>query len=221
MGLLALAVAVGCGDDPVRPPATGPGPVRFDQLTVGQRSRYLFFICDHYGSPAQGTQTYAPDTLQLVVAGQDGDGFRIEESLTPGSASLHGAMNVLDPDSTYTYWLQIVGDSLWVDARTRSRIFWAPTERYYPLAPVAGPETQFVGWQPDLRYHESLVTAYVRDHTQLGQSFDRLNLLMDNRAMQYDAAGDLFAYAADHGLVRWASYSWWTRGGTGWDLVPS
>ncbi len=218
--LAVLAISVGCVDQTVSPPAE-PGPVRFDRPAVGQRSRYLFFTCDHYGSPTQGTQTYAPDTLQWVVRDRNGEWLRIEESLTPGSASLHGATNVSDPDSIYSYWLQIVDDSLWVDARTHSRILWSRTEHLYPLAPVAGPQTQFIGWQPDLPYHESLVTASVRDHAQLEQQFDRLNLLMDNRDMQFDGHGRFFAYAAESGFVRWATYGWWTRSGHGWDLLPN
>lgn len=219
--LIVLALACGCGEDPARPAPEG-GPVRFDQPALGQRSLYLFFSCDHYGSPAQATQTYAPDTLQLLVVRREGDEFRLEESLTPGSASRHGATNVTDPESTYTYTLRVAGDSLRVQEHTRSRIFstWRGIKSTYPLVPIAGPETHFAGWQPELPYHESLVTASVRDHTQQGQHYERLNLVMDNRGMQVDGPGCFFAYAQEQGLVRWAFYSWWTRAGHGWDLLP-
>lgn len=220
-GVVALAITVGgCDSEPVVPAATGVGPVRFDEPAVGQRSRYLFFFCDHYGNPVQGTQIYAPDTLQLFVANLDGNRFRIEESLTMGSASRHGATNVTDAESTYTYWLQVDGDSLLVPTDIPSRIFWTRLQRDLPLGTISGPETRFVGWQPDLPYHESLVTASVVDHTQFGHSFDRLNLLMDNRMMQVDGPGFMFAYAAETGLVRWAYYRWWGRLGSGWDLLP-
>ena len=219
--LVALAItAVSCDDEPVVPAETAIGPVRFDRPAVGQRSRYLFFYCDHYGNPTQGTQTYAPDTLQLLVADVEGNRFRIEESLTMGSASRHGAKNVTDAESTYAYWLQVDGDSLLVPMRYPSRIFWTRLQRDLPLSAIEGPETQFIGWQPTISYHESLVTAYVPNHVQFGQSFDRLNLLMDNRMMQADGPGFMFAYTDEYGLVRWAYYEWWGRYGTGWDLLP-
>jgi len=225
LALFAWALlAGGCKDDPVHPPAAGLDHVRFDALAVGQRSHYLYFLCTHYGDPNQGTQTYEPDTLMLVVAGQEGDRFRIEESLTAGSDSRHGAGHVSDPDTTYTYWMQSTGDSLFVldpegSSSLGSRIFLAGRQRF-PLAPVTGPLTTFTGWQPNLPYHEDLVTAYASNHVQFGRSFDRLNILQDNRDMQFDAPGYLFVYAGDHGLVRWAWYSWWTGEGTGWDLLP-
>ena len=219
-----VLVAGGCDDDPVHPQPAGLDHVRFDTLAVGQRSHYLYFRCTHYGDPSHGTQTYVPDTLMLVVAGQEGDRFRIEESLTAGSASRHGAGHLSDPDTTYTYWMQSMGDSLFVlnpegSSFLGSRIFLAGRQRF-SLAPVAGPLTTFIGWQPNLPYHESRVTAYASNHAQFGRSFDRLNILQDNRDMQFDAPGYLFAYAGDHGLARWARYSWWTLEGTGWDLLP-
>jgi hypothetical protein len=134
-----VLVAGGCNDDPVHPQPAGLDHVRFDALAVGQKSNYLYFVCTHYGDPSHGTQTYEPDTLMLVVAGQEGDRFRIEESLTADSASRHGAGHLSDPDTTYTYWMQSTGDSLFVlnpegSSFLGSRIFLAGRQRF-SLAP--------------------------------------------------------------------------------------
>lgn len=224
---LAIAVAgLSCDEDPAGPPPPPHQNLRFDALQVGQRSLYVFFSCDHYGNPSAGTSTYAPDTLMLVVSARDADGFLIRESLTPGSASRHGASNVPDPDAIYEHHLQVADDSVFVikpqgmSWYEGSRIFVARTQRF-ALAPVASPQTTFIGWQPDLPYHEDIRTAFVGGHQQLGGAFDGLNILQDNRAMATDGPGYLFAYAANHGLVRWAYYSWWTQAGSGWDLLPA
>jgi hypothetical protein len=213
----AFLLVAACDDDPVQPPPGTPGdPLRFDQLAIGQRSHDLFFHCDHYGDPPRGTQIYRPDTLLVRIVGQDGDRFRVEESLTPGSASRHGATNVWDPDTTYVYWLQSSADSLFVFKQPGS----FPSQGSRIFTPIAAPETAFIGWQPDLAYHESIASAFVLHHQQLGQAFERLNVLQDNRQMAVDGSGYLFAYSGEHALVRWATYGWWTAAGHGWDLLP-
>jgi hypothetical protein len=216
-----------CDEDPTAPGATPPARnIRFDSLEVGQRSVYVFFWCDHYGYPSVGTSTYDQDTLLVEVRREDPEGFLIRESLTPGSVSHSGPPNVPDPDAIYEYHVQVHDDTLFVIKPQGtgwyegSRIFLARTDRF-ALAPVAAPQTYFVDWQPDLPYHEDLMTAFVPTHVQLDRPFDDLNILQDNRAMQTDGPGFLFAYAGNHGLVRWAYYSWWTQAGSGWDLLST
>jgi hypothetical protein len=224
----AIAIAVAsCSEDPAAPaPTAPPGNIRFDALQIGQRSLYVFFWCDHYGYPSIGTSVYDQDTLLVEVVREDPEGFLFRESLTPGSVSLAGPPNLPDPDAVYEYHVQVQDDTLSVikpqgtEWWEGSRIFLARADRF-ALAPVAAPQTYFVDWQPDLPYHEELMTAFVPEHDQLDGQFDDLNILQDNRAMQTDGPGFLFAYAGDHGLVRWAYYSWWTQAGTGWDLLPA
>src|SRR5262245_61259619 len=114
LALVALLLAAGCDDDPSQPSPQPPAssPIRFDQLAVGQESRYAFFHCTQYGAPGPGTQIYASDTLLVAVVSETAGRFRVTETLTPGSISRQDSTNIPDPDSVYSYSLEPTPDSL-------------------------------------------------------------------------------------------------------------
>ena len=145
--------------------------IRFNDMQIGQTSRYVLFKGEAYFEANNFNFTYLPDTLVLAIIGADANGYLVEEKLTPGSASLHGANHIYNADSVYRYYLAIENDT-------------------------------------------------VRQKAVPGQSFWIPNHLTDNRAMALDGPGSWYAYSAENGIVKTASYSWWTQEGLGWDLLP-
>ena len=239
--LLLLLLAAACHPEPellvtpvipatVYPTDTLPdlGQIHFNDLQIGQRSRYVYFHIDEASNFADTVIDYRPDTLVVVITGHDAAGFIVKEFITRGSVSHDTAVNaVYAGDSILTYRLRVDQDSLHFISQppitcwcTLSRIFLSP-DQALPLAPIPAPQTTFLGWQTALYESPDYDTAYVENFLHWGQTFDRLNIVWDNRAIAYDGGRILFAYSASHGLVRWGYRSSWLQTtGHGWDLLP-
>ena len=81
--LLALLLLGACADDaaPMARPAAEPpaGPIRFDQLAVGQRSQYAVLVGREYASSSQSPFEYVSGTLVAEIIDSDATGFRVRE----------------------------------------------------------------------------------------------------------------------------------------------
>ncbi len=203
------------------------GQIQFNNMQIGQRSRYLFFAIPNTNDTTTLID-YRPDTLVVAVAGQDAQGYLIREFMTRGSVSYDSMVNpVLYGDSVLTYHLRVENDSLYI---INPNVFWSVASRIFvtpdqalPLTPITSPQTTFVGWQTTLPsdFSSSYVPAYVANFTHWGQAFDHLNIIWDGRQTASDGNRFLFAYSPDHGLVRWATRgSFFQVSGYGWDLLP-
>jgi hypothetical protein len=53
-----------------------------------------------------------------------------------------------------------------------------------------------------------------------GVNYPFLNVLVENSPMATDRNGETYVYNKTAGLVRFSTYSYWTDGGPGWDLLP-
>ena len=201
------------------PPYTGP--IRFDSLEIGQRSRYIALLGEDYGSNNENF-AYTTDTLRLTVVAQDANGFLIEESFKyVGSVS-----NWFDyeKDSIFRYYVKVVDDTLRFKqvgaSYWRSRIIG-----YYggrdglPMADISSPKIDITGWRTNLGYCECRQVGYAEDYSLFGKTYPKLNVLVDNAAMAFDGNGETYVYSKTIGIVRFSTYSWWTRSGYGWDLL--
>jgi len=198
--------------------------IRFNDMQIGQTSRYVLFKGEAYFEANNFNFTYLPDTLVLAIIGADANGYLVEEKLTPGSASLHGANHIYNADSVYRYYLAIENDTVRQKA-VPGQSFWIPnhlTDNPFvlPLAQFTTPEVNIVGWKTDHAYTESYWTATDPAYSLFGYFYADLNILTDNRDMVLDGPGSWYAYSAENGIVKTASYSWWTQEGIGWDLLP-
>lgn len=199
-------------------------PIRPQALAIGQNARYVLFSGEDYYLPGNYGATYLPDTLLLTVVDQDQNGFLMEEKLSPGSASRNGAEHVRDADSTFFYYWLLKDDSLFM--KPRAGALWINSHFTHndfalPLQPVMQPVVQIIGWKTDHAYCECYWTATDPKYTFEGVTYEDLNILTDNRGMQVDGPGSWYAYSARYGIVKTASYSWWTQTGFGWELLPA
>lgn len=223
----ALLFFAACRDNPDDALQPAPGNhIRLNDMAAGQISRYVLFRGESYYDPDNFSFEYLPDTLVLTVVGQDADGWLIEEKLAPGSASLNGDGPVQNPEAVYQYYWKIQNDTLflnpvpgpgqqwWVDTR------FTANEFALPLAPFTDPVTDIKGWKTTHPYTESYWTATDPAYALFGIYYAGLNILTENTHMQVDGPGSWYAYTAANGIVKTASYSWWTQEGLGWDLLP-
>lgn len=204
-------------------PVTSAGPIRFDQLSVGQRSRYIGLEAENYHSGDGSEFTYSDDTLVLEIVGQDAQGFKVAETLhyVDSVSNWHE----YDRDSTYLYYLTVIGDTLRLTPvgapyfRSRLFVYYASSDGL-PLANFGDMEVAIKGWKTDLPYCECRKTGFTKDYTLFGESYPLLNVLLDNTSMQVDGPGHTYVYSAEDGVVKFSQYSWWTSTGYGWDLLP-
>lgn len=198
--------------------------IRFADMAVGQVSRFVRFEGESYYDPNNFNFIYRPDTLVLTVIGVDANGFLIEEKLSSGSASLHGAQYTSDAAAVFQYYFSVVQDTLFQQA-VPGQGAWPQTRLTInaftlPLTPFPGPEVEIKGWKPDHLSYDFYWSAIAPDYTLFGIYYPDVNILFDNSAMAADGPGRWCGYSAASGLIKSAVYSSWTGTGWGWDLLP-
>ena len=197
------------------------GSIRFDSMEIGQRSRYLALLGEYYSSILDSF-AYTTDTLQLQIVAQDANGYLIEESFRYVGAVSNWFNH--EKDSIFRYYVTVVDDTLRFKqvgaSYLRSRIFGYYTARDgLPLADISSPKIDIVGWKTNLGYCECRRTGYTEDYSLFGKTYPRLNVALDNEPMSFDGNGETYVYSKTVGIVRYSTYSWWTAGGYGWDLL--
>ncbi|MFN0175354.1 MAG: hypothetical protein ACKVU0_11945 [Saprospiraceae bacterium] len=225
--ILCILLFSACKHDPrVYPdpdPIPNPNPIRFDNLTVGQSSRYIGLWGEDYYTNNNNHFGYTDDTLQLKIVGLDTQGFKVEETF-------HYTGDVLswwnyDKDSVYHYYLKIKADTLRFNPShgtyINSRIFgYFTVINGLPLADITSPKIEISGWKTNLPYCECRRTGYAEDYSLFGQTYPRLNVVVDNSPISFDGNGETHVFSKAKGIVRYSTYSWWTQAGIGWDLLP-
>jgi hypothetical protein len=204
-------------------PIPEKGHLQFDQMEIGQKSRYIGLDGKNYDSIDNTNFAYNDDTLQLEIIDQDTNGFLIEETLKyQGSVS-----NFLgyQKDSIYQYYLKLTNDTLRIlpieGDYVKSRIFeYQISQTGLPMADYPGPKIEISGWKTSFHYCECLRTAFVEAYNLFGQNYPRLNVIVQNSPMAYDGSGQTYVYSKGNGIVRFSTYSWWSQSGIGWDLLP-
>ncbi len=219
---LSILLFSACNKNEQPDPQVTPDPIQFDAMEVGQKWRYLGLLGEDYGT-SQDSFTYTDDTLVLEVIAKDQNGFLIEETLIyNGSTTEFLSQN---KDAVFRYYLEVVDDTLrYTKPGTpfpQSRIFsYLTAVQGLPFQEFSTNELEVSGWKPNIGYCECRYLAYTKDYTLFGRNYDRLNILVENRAMATDASGETYIYSSKHGIVRFSTYNPWTQRGYGWDLLP-
>ncbi len=225
--LSLLAICSCCKKDtvegPLSPPTTYKGkPVRFDSLAVGQVSLYIGFDAEKYNSNSYDQFSYFDDTLEIAIIAKDAQGFLVAESLRyTGDVSQWLEYN---KDSVIYYYLNVTDDTLKFK-KPEPGFLYSQLFNYQlvmqglPLAKFSNQNLEIEGWKAKLPYCECRNTGYVENYSLFGTTYPYLNVLVENSDMAVDGNGETYVYAPKTGLVRGSTYSWWTSGGYGWDLL--
>jgi hypothetical protein len=222
-GAMVATTACRKEKDPVIIQPVNSTHILFDNLEVGQKSRYLEILGENYGNANDSSLVYTDDTLSLEIIGEDVLGFKVEERL-------HYVGGVDDwlntsKDEVFVYYIQAVNDSLKIIPESggllQSRIFgYSYKSKGLPLADINSPLLKIKGWKTSLNYCECYQSGYFENTSILNQSYNHLNVIVNNSPMAVDGNGETFVFSAEYGIVRFTTYSWWTQSGFGWDLIP-
>lgn len=203
--------------------------IRFDELEIGQTSKYIFFIGSDYTDLTKSNFLYYTDTLVVEIVDIDANGYLVKEYLTDNSASKTGASNVPFPDAEFSYYINVDGETaeptLKVDSqdsRLKTRLFQfsSQTTTSFALEDNEDMEIDIIAWSTSQPLFDGILEAYTKDLEILEQVFPRLNVFIDNRDIPFGAPGTANIYHKRYGLVRSVQYNAANGKGFGWDLLP-
>lgn len=221
-------------EDPVKPignpgpdslactASPGLQPVIFKSLSVGQKSRFVFFTGENYFDTSGLNFQFHPDTLVLEIVEKEGDKFRVRECITPGSQP-HA--DLIFPDSVLFYQLGVENNFL-RPRRTPdntgivfSRLFFT-REIPLPLDEITSQSMQLKGWKTAPANNGLYQEGFCENCEHNGVTYPWLNFVVDNTDMAVDGWGFTWVYATNGGLVRCFYVNPWTGEGSGWELLP-
>jgi hypothetical protein len=207
--------------------------INFQNLEVGQTNYYLRYVGEKYYDEDSNNQfSYTNDTLKVEIIEEVSPGqFLVEESYTPGSEILEGE-NVDYYRMVLSYYLSIENDQIMIkktsdDSYGAHFIYsfsltgWGSENDgiELPLETFTDKETSIVGWKTTTTYSELFGEYYANNVTIRNFNFGTANVIINNLPMQVDGNGMTYVYNRDYGLIRSFTYSAWTGGGSGWDLI--
>jgi hypothetical protein len=227
--ILFVSAFTACRENNPEPLENDWNPIRFDNLQVGQKSRYIRLKGESRLGEAPYNFVYLKDTLVLeaLATADFGEGITLTEYLTPGSevfSKPEAERNINGGTGVYTFKVQVKNGALILLKQAPGtplpRLFMSGIEKL-PLAPIQQPDIAFTGWQPDIEQLADLNSGRVKNHKQLGVVYPALNLVRDYRPMTYDGPGHFQLYSAENGIVRagWIN-PWQAFAGQAWDLLP-
>ena len=200
--------------------------LNFDSPMPGQSATYIRFAGEQYGhTDGHERYTYTKDTLVLKILDVQEKDFLLAEYWTKGSA------NITRTDTTF-HWLWVDRDSLFIRKFNENYVFTDFFTAYglgrfsfgdtlgIPLEVFDEPLAEISGWQMNVTYGENYRQYGINSWTLFEQEYEDLNAIINNTPMQVDGNGTTYIYSSQHGFVRSVTYSWWTRSGIGWDLLP-
>ncbi len=230
---LILSVVCSCSDEgPVSKKWQDPleglpdnGPVRFDEPAIGQRSYYVSFRATNDFISENVQYEYITDTLVLAITGKESVGWIVNEFIAEGSTSRQSADDDTPLDSVYVTMLQIDADSIYIGNLSGesyySNFFGIRGNSLFklPLSLVAEPSKQNPTCSPFASRNADTM-EYSINYTQLGQTYDHLNVYADNSMTATDGPALMYVYSPSYGFVRMSAINPWVPDeATGWDLI--
>ena len=201
------------------------GPLQFDNPAIGQRSYYVSFKAFLDIATKNARYEYVTDTLVLGIAGKESDHWILKEFLTPGSYSIQTKKGDFKTDSVYVTLIQLTPDSI-IFSRPSTTLFSTYFFTFYgnnrlslPLVPVTEPAKQNPTCSPFFSLWPDTM-GYSLNYSQLGQTFDHLNIYVDNTEVELDGSTLMYVYGHSYGFVRATVQSELIQNLKGWDLAP-
>jgi hypothetical protein len=220
-------------DEAVVEPKLSDTMIQPDNLEVGQVNYYLRFEGEkYYDNSSNNLFSYTNDTLKIeVIEELDGGRFLVQENYTPGSEILEGE-NAEYYREVKKYYMYLENENLVIERTTddmySTHLIYAFSlgewgsggeKVEFPLSLFTEKETTIEGWKTTNEYIEAYGEYFAKDVTLLEHNFGTANVIVNNVPMQVDGNGMTYVYNRTYGFVRSFTYSWWTGGGSGWDLM--
>ena len=214
-----------CKKDPQIVPDSSVQKINFQNPEVGQVSQYVLLLGENIKHTANARFEYKTDTLIAKIVEQDGDKYLLNEYLTLGSASLINEDNVANPEDTVAYFLIKDPEMIRIqntDRRKTSRLFFLRNAETEGLAIEEFHDLplKMETWKPKIPFTKNYITGYLEAFSLKGETYDHLNVIIENRPMLNRSSGYSHIYSMKNGLVRSSTYSDITGKGIGWDLIP-
>lgn len=196
--------------------------IRFDQPEVGQVSRYVRFS-DTNANDDDNNFNFIKDTLVLEIVSADSGGFKVKESLTPGSNCLTQAENPCHSDAVF-YYFKIENDTVLLYDPLEPEvccpmIFWQSFK-----LPLTTANHVFTVDKWKLEAPASITTCpetgRVENFKQFGTDYGTMKVastLSCNRA--FDGHDYTYVYSESKGIVRYYEIGSWVPKAEGWYLL--
>lgn len=202
---------------------TSPGDQKnfLNNFSLGEKLKYILLLGENYRSDRDDDFYYTGDTLELTILEISENYVKISEQISPNSNMIINDENYYwgKKDSIYiNYWI-IRNDSLLLHSDNnylKSHLMYNPE---LSLKDFNTSEVEFIGWKTTAPYIEGNDSFYITNYTLLGNFYEKLNIYINNGAMQVDGPGNTTVYSNIYGIVRTSIYSWWTGQGLGWDRL--
>lgn len=231
--VLSVVLIFGCSkDEQILNPPTSSQHIDLMDLKVGQTNSYVRYEGEkYYDTTSHFDFSYTNDTIVMEIVAQDGSTFIVEESYTPGSEILTSEHSEYYKQKL-RYRLSIEDNKAVIERDTANQystyFFYAFSlndwgngefKMEFDLSPITENETEIKGWKTTGGYCECYIEGFADDVVILGNEYGRCNVITNNVPMQVDGNGMTYVYNSERGFVRSFTYSWWTGGGHGFDLL--
>ncbi len=221
--IAGFAALSGCSDGELSVDGAA-GAIRFDALAVGQVSRYEVFVGQEYFQAERSPFEYAGGVLVAEVVDEDDDGFVVVEFFESRPMLPERLENHIELDATYEYTLRVEEGSLRVigkDGELESRLYSNLVLPDLPIDAFSEHETEVFGWKTRLPGCACYREAFIRNAEIRGQTYARLNVVVDDQLMRVAGPGATYLYGPEDGLVRTVEYSPWNGEGLGYDRMTA
>lgn len=195
--------------------------ILLNNMAVGQRNYYRHLGGDGPTNPYN--YDYQPDTLLLEVVAEEAGVFTLKESLTPGSLALskpEQALKIPGGINPSMYRLTVKDGQLTfvgIVGTGTPRLFYK-SQQTWPTTEVTTDEVKFDSWYPP--YSPFFSQAYVRNIKVGKYTFQRLNVVCNDKHKPVDVPRRFFLYNPKAGLVRSGQMRGaWDSRHIAWDLI--
>ena len=224
VGLCLIVAISNCKKD-TAPAANTTSPINFDSLAVGQTSQYLGWAGSGYYDNDFNNFNYFDDTLSMTIVEKNANGYRVKESLSYVGDVNNQLKN--EQDSVYYYYLHIANDTLFAtpdDGKSLVRSFmlhgpWLGSLKW-PLSDIVSNNLDITGYKTNAPYCECYSEGFAENPVLLGTTYDRLNVVINDKQMALDGDGSTYLFGRKYGFVRVSSVGYWAQECVGWDLLP-
>lgn len=191
--------------------------MNLENLKVGQKFFFLLAKGDTYEPLSGGNHEYTGDTLEIAVIKKVNNGHLLSEKFTDGSPAKL-ANESWTEDEFQNIW-QVRNDSIVIEAYQDSYLSsHLMAHKSLPLQAFTEKEIQFEG-RGFRSGGTEIAELFVKNYSLLGNTYDQLNVNVNNWGTVVDGPGLTTAYSKAHGIVKFIVFFPMTRDGHSWNRI--